>query len=164
MAIKKQGVISGQYTFSGVEDNGLVTLTSQVDDIYIIEIQALKQTFNFVSPYDIPIMIDNTIYQITNVTDFGIAPNALIYSTVSTPRGNKTIIECEIKGIGIRSNSSVIFSTQENWIIYPEKTYQLVDAGIDGGIQPFTFTNNSIAYLRLTGKRILPTSLLGNFL
>ena len=160
MAIKKQGVISGQYTFSGVEDNGLVTLTSQVDDIYIIEVQALKQTFNFVSPYDIPIMVENTIYQVTNATEYTSASNTLIYSTVNTPRGNKTIVECEVKAAGIRPNSSVIFSTQEKWIIYPEKIYQIVDAGI----QSFTFTTNSIAYLRLTGKRILPTSLLGNSL
>jgi len=158
MAIKKQGIISGQYTFSGVEDNGLVTLTSQVDDIYIIEIQALVQLFDFISPYDIPIMVENTIYQVTNVTDYNSASNTLIYSTISTPRGNKTIIECEIKAIGIRPNSSVIFSTQEKWIIYPEKIYEIVNAGT----QSFTFTTNSIAYLRLTGKRILPTQLTSN--
>jgi hypothetical protein len=158
MAIKKQGIISGQYTFSGVEDNGLVTLTSQVDDVYIIEIQALTQLFNFISPYDIPIMVDNTIYQVTNVADYSNAFNTLIYSAISTPRGNKTIIECEIKAIGIRPNSSVIFSTQEKWIIYPEKIYEIVNAGT----QSFTFTINSIAYLRLTGKRILPTQLTSN--
>lgn len=158
MAIKKQGIISGQYTFSGVEDNGLVTLTSQVDDVYIIEIQALVQLFDFISPYDIPIMVENTIYQVTNVTDYNSASNTLIYSTISTPRGNKTIIECEIKAIGIRPNSSVIFSTQEKWIIYPEKIYEIVNAGT----QSFTFTTNSIAYLRLTGKRILPTQLTSN--
>jgi hypothetical protein len=155
MAIKKQGIVSGSYAFSGVEDNGLVTLTSPIDDIYIIEIQSLTQLFNFISPYDIPIMVDNTIYQVTNVADYSSASDTLIYSTVNTPRGSKTIIECEIKAIGIKPNSSVIFSTQERWIVYPEKTYQLVD----GGTQSFTFTDNSIAYLRLTGKRILPTQL-----
>jgi len=162
MAIKKQSIVSGQYTFSGVEDNGLVTLTSQVDDIYVIEIQALTQLFNFISPYDIPIMVDNTIYQVTNATDYTSASNTIIYSTVNTPRGDKTIVECEIKAIGIRANpdSSVIFSTQEKWIIYPEKIYQIVDAGT----QSFTFTTNSIAYLRLTGKRILTTQLIGNSL
>ena len=160
MAIKKQGIISGQYTFSGVEDNGLVTLTSQVDDVYIIEIQALTQLFSFISPYDIPIMVDSTVYQITNATDYASASNTLIYSTVNTPRGNKTIIECEIKAVGIRPNSSIIFSTQEKWIIYPEKIYEIVNAGT----QSFTFTTNSIAYLRLTGKRILPTQLTSNSL
>jgi hypothetical protein len=162
MAIKRQGIISGQYTFSGVEDNGLVTLTSQVDDIYIIEIQALTQLFDFISPYDIPIMVENTIYQVTNVTGYTSASNILIYSTINTPRGNKTIIECEIKAIGIRPNpdSSVIFSTQEKWIIHPGRIYRLDEAGI----QSFTFTNNSITYLRLTGKRILPIQLTGNSL
>jgi hypothetical protein len=158
MAIKRQGIISGQYTFSGVEDNGLVTLTSQVDDIYIIEIQALTQLFDFISPHDIPIMVENTIYQVTNVTDYNGASNTLIYSTVSTPRGNKTIIECEIKAIGLRSNSSVIFSSQEKWIIHPGMTYRLANAGN----QSFAFTTDSVAYLRLTGKRVLPVPLLGN--
>jgi hypothetical protein len=160
MAIKRQGIISGQYTFSGVEDHGLVTLTSQVDDVYIIEIQALTQLFDFISPHDIPVMVDNTIYQVTNVASYSSASNLNIYSTVDTPRGSKTIIECEIKAIGMRSNSSVIFSTQEKWIIYPGKTYQLVNAGT----QSFAFTTDSVAYLRLTGKRILPVSLLGNSL
>jgi len=155
MAIKRQGIISGQYTFSGVEDNGLVTLTSQVDDIYIIEIQALTQLFNFISPHDIPVMVENTIYQVTNVASYSSASNLNIYSTVDTPRGSKTIIECEIKAIGMRSNSSVIFSTQEKWIIYPGKTYQLVNAGT----QSFAFTTDSVAYLRLTGKRVLPVPL-----
>jgi hypothetical protein len=158
MPIKKQGIISGQYTFSGVEDNGLVTLTSQVDDVYIIEIQALTQLFSFISPYDVPIIVDSTVYQITNATDYASASNTLIYSTINTPKGNKTIIECEIKTIGIRPNSSIIFSTQEKWIIYPEKIYEIVNAGT----QSFTFTTNSIAYLRLTGKRILPTQLTSN--
>jgi hypothetical protein len=155
MAIKRQGIISGQYTFSGVEDNGLVTLTSQVDDIYIIEVQALTQLFNFISPHDIPVMVENTIYQVTNVASYSSASNLNIYSTVDTPRGSKTIIECEIKAIGMRSNSSVIFSTQEKWIIYPGKTYQLVNAGN----QSFAFTTDSVAYLRLTGKRVLPVPL-----
>jgi hypothetical protein len=158
MPIKKQGIISGQYTFSGVEDNGLVTLTSQVDDVYIIEIQALTQLFSFISPYDVPIMVDSTVYQITNATDYASASNTLIYSTINTLKGNKTIIECEIKAIGIRPNSSIIFSTQEKWIIYPERIYEIVNAGT----QSFTFTTNSIAYLRLTGKRILPTQLTSN--
>jgi hypothetical protein len=160
MAIKRQGIISGQYTFSGVEDHGLVTLTSQVDDIYIIEIQSSTQLFSFISPHDVPIMVDKTIYQVTNVTDYSGAADTAIYSTVNTSRGNKTIIECEIKAIGLRSNSSVIFSSQEKWIIYPGKTYQLVNAGT----QSFAFTTDSVAYLRLTGKRILPVPLLGNSL
>jgi len=158
MAIKRQSIISGQYTFSGVEDNGLVTLTSQVDDIYIIEIQSSTQLFSFISPHDVPIMVDKTIYQVTNVTDYSGAADTAIYSTVNTSRGNKTIIECEIKAIGLRSNSSVIFSSQEKWIVYPEKIYQVVDTST----QSFIFTNNSIAYLRLMGKRILPIQLAGN--
>jgi hypothetical protein len=158
MAIKRQSIISGQYSFSGVEDNGLVTLTSQVDDIYIIEIQSSTQLFSFISPHDVPIMVDKTIYQVTNVTDYSGAADTAIYSTVNTSRGNKTIIECEIKAIGLRSNSSVIFSSQEKWIVYPEKIYQVVDTST----QSFTFTNNSIAYLRLMGKRILPIQLAGN--
>jgi hypothetical protein len=152
MVIKKQGIISGQYTFSGVEEDGIVTLTSQVDDIHIIEIQSLAQLFNFVSPYDIPIMVENTIYQVTNVSNYSSASNIIIYSTIDTPRGSKTIIECEIKTIGIKPNSSVIFSTQEKWIVYPGKIYQLANEST----QSFTFTNNSVAYLRLAGKRILP--------
>jgi len=158
MAIKRQSIISGQYAFSGVEDNGLVTLTSQVDDIYIIEIQSPTRLFSFISPYDVPIMVDKTIYQVTNVTGYSSASDTAIYSTVNTSRGNKTIIECEIKAIGLRSNSSVIFSSQEKWIVYPGKIYQVVDTGT----QSFIFTNNSIAYLRLTGKRILPVQLAGN--
>jgi hypothetical protein len=152
MVIKKQGIVSGQYTFSGVEEDGIVALTSQVDDIHIIEIQSLAQLFNFVSPYDIPIMVENTIYQVTNVANYSSSSNIIIYSTIDTPRGNKTIIECEIKTIGIKPNSSVIFSTQEKWIVYPGKIYQLANEST----QSFTFTNNSVAYLRLTGKRILP--------
>jgi hypothetical protein len=152
MVIKKQGIVSGQYTFSGVEEDGIVTLTSQVDDIHIIEIQSLAQLFNFVNPYDIPIMVENTIYQVTNVVNYSSSSNIIIYSTIDTPRGNKTIIECEIKTIGIKPNSSVIFSTQEKWIVYPGKIYQLANEST----QSFTFTNNSVAYLRLTGKRILP--------
>jgi hypothetical protein len=152
MVIKKQGIVSGQYTFSGVEEDGIVTLTSQVDDIHIIEIQSLAQLFNFVSPYDIPIMVENTIYQVTNVINYSSSSNIIVYSTIDTPRGNKTIIECEIKTIGIKPNSSVTFSTQEKWIVYPGKIYQLANEST----QSFTFTNNSVAYLRLTGKRILP--------
>jgi hypothetical protein len=152
MVIKKQGIVSGQYTFSGVEEDGIVALTSQVDDIHIIEIQSLAQLFNFVSPYDIPIMVENTIYQVTNVANYSSSSNIIIYNTIDTPRGNKTIIECEIKTIGIKPNSSVIFSTQEKWIVYPGKIYQLANEST----QSFTFTNNSVAYLRLTGKRILP--------
>jgi hypothetical protein len=152
MVIKKQGIVSGQYTFSGVEEDGIVTLTSQVDDIHVIEIQSLAQLFNFVSPYDIPIMVENTIYQVTNVINYSSSSNIIIYSTIDTPRGNKTIIECEIKTIGIKPNSSVTFSTQEKWIVYPGKIYQLANEST----QSFTFTNNSVAYLRLTGKRILP--------
>jgi hypothetical protein len=152
MAIKKQGIVSGQYTFSGVEEDGIVTLTSQIDDIHIIEIQALSQLFNFVNPYDIPIMVENTIYQVTNVASYSSASDIIIYDTISTPRGNKTIIECEIKAIGIKPNSSVIFSSHEKWIIYPGRSYRLDNEST----QSFTFTNNSIAYLRLTGKRILP--------
>jgi hypothetical protein len=152
MAIKKQGIISGQYTFSGVEEDGVVTLTSQVDDIHIIEIQSLSQLFNFVNPYDIPIMVENTLYQVTDVANYSSAADIIIYNTISTPRGTKTIIECQIKAIGIKPNSSVIFSTQEKWILYPGISYQLSNESN----QTFTFTNNSIAYLRLTGKRILP--------
>jgi len=152
MAIKKQGIVSGQYTFSGVEEDGIVTLTSQVDDIHIIEIQSLSQLFSFVNPYDIPIMVENTIYQVTDVANYSSAADIIIYNTISTPRGNKTIIECEIKTTGIKPNSSVIFSTQDKWILYPGISYQLANEST----QTFTFTSNSIAYLRLTGKRILP--------
>jgi hypothetical protein len=152
MAIKKQGIVSGQYTFSGVEEDGVVTLTSQVDDIHIIEIQSLTQLFNFVSPYDIPIMVENTTYQVTDVANYSSAADIIIYSTIETPRGSKTVIECEIKTIGIKPNSSVIFSSQEKWIVYPGKIYRLTNEST----QSFTFTSNSIAYLRLTGKRILP--------
>jgi hypothetical protein len=152
MAIKKQGIVSGQYTFSGVEEDGVVTLTSQVDDIHIIEIQSLAQLFNFVSPYDIPIMVENTTYQVTDVANYSSAADIIIYSTIETPRGSKTVIECEIKTIGIKPNSSVIFSSQEKWIVYPGKIYRLTNEST----QSFTFTSNSIAYLRLTGKRILP--------
>jgi hypothetical protein len=157
MAIKRQGIISGQYTFSGVEEDGIVTLTSQVDDIYIIEFQSLTPLFSFINPFDIPIMVDNTTYQVTNAADYSGASDVAIYSTINTPRGSKTIIECEIKAIGLRSNSSVIFSTLGKWIIFPEKIYQIVDMGT----QSFTFTPDSVAYLRLTGKRVLPVTRVG---